>query len=76
MKNVSHNKSWDLGMIQVHVEPPSAPLIKLKYDVKPDKYFVKLKLRRDPKSLASDLYGFKMSLFVNGESEEFFVVRE
>ena len=37
---------------------------------KSDKYFVKLKLRRDPASSTSDIYKFKMSLFENGKLEE------
>ena len=37
----------------------------------PKIYFVKLKLRRDPTSSMLDLYDFKMSLFDNGEPEEF-----
>ena len=36
-----------------------------------DKYFVKLKLCRDPTLSTSDLYELKMSLFENGDSEEF-----
>ena len=59
-------------MTQVHVEPPLTPLIKGKYDGTSDKYFVKLKLRRDPTSSTLDLYEFKMFLFENGEPEDFF----
>ena len=36
-----------------------------------DKYFVKIKLGRDPTSEKSDLYKFKMDLFDNGNPEEF-----
>ena len=63
MKNVSHNNSCNLGITQVYVEITPIPLIKIKYDGKSDKYFVKLKLRRYPKSSMSDLYEFRMSLF-------------
>ena len=38
-----------------------------------EKYFVGLKLRRDPTSSTSDLYDFNMSLFDNGDPEDFFV---
>ena len=69
MKNISHNKSWDFGMNQVHVEPLLIPLIKGKYNGKSDKDFVKLKLRRYPTSSMSNLYEFKMSLFDNGNPE-------
>ena len=57
-------------MTQVHVEPPTIPLIKGKYDGKSDKYLLKMKLRRDPTSSTADLYEFKMSLFDNGKPEE------
>ena len=60
------------GMTQPHADTPFIPLIKENNDGKSDKDFVKLKLRRYPTSPMSDLYEFKMSLFVNGEPEEFF----
>ena len=47
------------------------PLIKENNDGKSDKDFVKLKLCRDPTLPTSDLYEFKMSLFDNGNTEEF-----
>ena len=59
------------GMTQPHVEPLPIPLIKENHDGKPDNFFVKLKLHRYPASSMSDLYEFKMSLFGNGEPEEF-----
>ena len=46
-------------------------MIKKKNDDKPDKYFAKFKLRKDPTSEKFDLYEFKMALFDNGEPEEF-----
>ena len=55
MENGYHKESWNLRMIQVHVEPPSIPIIKGKYDGKSDKYFVKLKLCRYPTSSTLDL---------------------
>ena len=60
-------------MTQPHVEPPPTPPIKSKHDDKPDKDFVKLKLRRDPASSSLDLYEFNMALFGNGNPEEFFL---
>ena len=59
------------GVNHPHVEPPPIPLIQETYDRKLDKYFIKLKLRRDHMSSTSDLYELKMSLFENGEPEEF-----
>ena len=58
-------------MTQVHVGLPLIPLVKGKYDGKPEKYFIKLKLRRYPTSIMSNLNKFMMSLFDNGETEEF-----
>ena len=57
-----------------YVEPPSIPLIKEKNHGKSDKYFVKLKLRRDPTLPTSDLYDLKMFFFDNGEPEEFWLI--
>ena len=50
MNNVSHNKTWNLGMTQAHVEPTLNPPIKIKHNDESDKHFIKLKLRRDPTS--------------------------
>ena len=55
------------------MEPLPIALIKLKYDVKSEKYFVKLKLCRDPTSSTLDLYEFRMSLFDNGKPGFLFV---
>ena len=67
MKNFSHKKSCNSGILQVHVEPLSIPLIKVEYYGKSDKDSVQLKFRRDPTSSTSDLYEFKMYLFDNIE---------
>ena len=58
-------------MTQVQVETPPIPLIKGKYNGKSEKDFVKLKLCTDPTSSTSELYEFKMSLFDNGDLEDF-----
>ena len=71
MKNVSSKKGWMMGLTHPYVEHPSIPLIQETYDVKSDKYFVKLKLCRVPTSPTSDLYEFKISMFDNGGPEEF-----
>ena len=71
MKNFSHKNSFNSGILQVHVEPLSIPLIKGEYYGKSDKDSVQLKFRRDPTSSTSDLYEFKMYLFENGNPEEF-----
>ena len=71
MNNVSSNKGWTTGITQSHVDPLPINLLKELHDGKSDKDFVKLKLRIDPTSSTSDLYEFKISLFYNGEMEEF-----
>ena len=71
MKNVSHKKEWNSGTTQAHVEPPPITLIKVAYYGKSEKYFVKMKLCGYPTSSTSDLYEFRMSLFDNGDPEEF-----
>ena len=50
MKNISHKKKWNTRAVQLHMELPTPPLIKIEHDDKLDKYFVKLKLSRDPTS--------------------------
>ena len=58
-------------MKQEHMEPLPTPLIKSKYENNSGKYFVKLKVIKDPKSATQDLYEFNMDLFDNGDPEEF-----
>ena len=41
------------------------------FNGKSDEDYVKLKIRRDPKSSMPDLYGFMISLFDHGDLEEF-----
>ena len=72
MKNFSHKKCCNLGRTLVQVEPLPIPLVEGKYDGNLEKYFVKLKLCKYPTSGTSDLYEFRMSLFGNGDPEEFF----
>ena len=50
MGNISHKKTLNSDVTQVHVEPPPNPLINSKHENKLDKDFVKLKLRSDPTS--------------------------
>ena len=73
MKNVLHRNKWNVGVVQLQLEPPTTPLIKLNHNDKLDKDFVKLKMRRDPASEKPDRYEFKMALFENGNPEWFFL---
>ena len=70
-RNVLHKKNWNQGAVHVHVESPLITLIKRKNNEKSDEDCLKIKLRRDPTSKKSDLYEFKMTLFDNGDPEEF-----
>ena len=58
----------------MHVDPHPISIIKGNNNDKPDKYFVKIKLRRDPTSEKPDPYEFKMALFDNGDAEEFLLL--
>ena len=71
MKHVYHKKIRKSGVVQMHVDPPLTPLIKINLDDNSDKYFIKLKLCRDLTSARLDLYDFKIDLFENGNTEEF-----
>ena len=71
MKKQSHKKDLNLDTNPTHVEPMPIPIIKEMYYGKSDKYFIELKLCKDPISSTLDLYDFKMSLFDHGEPEEF-----
>ena len=73
MKNVYHKKKWNVGLLQLHVDPPHTPLTTSKQNDKLEKDYVKMTLRRDPKSENSDPYEFKMALLYNGYREDFFV---
>ena len=55
----------------MQVEPPPTPLIIIKHDDNLEKDFVKVKLHRDPTSENLGVYEFKMTLFYNGDREDF-----
>ena len=67
MWNVSHKNIWYTGSVQTHVDPPLITLIKSKLDLKMERDYAKIKLRRNTSSEKSDMYEFKMDLFDNGE---------
>ena len=72
MENVLNKKKWNAGVVQLYVEPPQNPLIKSKHGDKLEKYFVKIKLHRDPTSEKSDIHEFKMDLSDNDNPEDCF----
>ena len=49
----------------MQVETPLTSLLNIKHDDKYNKYFVKLKLRRNLTSVTWDLYEINMALFDN-----------
>ena len=57
----------------MHGEPPPIPLVEGKFYSKSDKDIVKMKAHRNPTSITSCLYDFRMSLFENGNPEEFLI---
>ena len=71
MKNVSHKKTWNAGVTQVHLDPPPTPLMKSKQDDKSDNDCIKLKSRRDMLSERLEPYELNMALFDNGEPKVF-----
>ena len=71
MKNISIKKGWMTGVTLPNVDPQLIPFIEETYDGKSDKDSVKLKLGRDLTLSTLDFYELKMSLFDNGEPEEF-----
>ena len=64
-------KTWRTGAVQIYMNLPQIPLIKIKNDKKAETYCVKIKLCRDPTSENLDLKRFKMALFGKGDPEEF-----
>ena len=72
MNNISYKNKWNTGVVQVQMEPPPIPLIKINPNDNLDKDFVEIKFLRYPTSENSYLYEFKMNLFDNGDPEEFF----
>ena len=70
MKNVSRKKGLGVDANPDHVEPTPVPLVKETSTGKSDRDYVKLKMRIDPTSGTSYLYGFRMSLFDHGGPEE------
>ena len=54
----------------MNVEPTQIQLIQSKNDDKYDRYFINIKLRRDPTSEKLNLYELKMAFFDNNDPEE------
>ena len=70
---VFQKKGWGKYTNPEHVETPMILLVQEMSTGKPDEYYVKLKLHRDPTSSTLDPYEFRMFLFDHGKTEEFLV---
>ena len=42
--------SWRAVALQIHVDTPMIPLIKIKLELKTERYYIKIKLHRNPTS--------------------------
>ena len=72
MDKFSNKKKCNTGEVQLHLDTPPIPLIKMKYNDNSDKDFAKIKLSRDPMSANPYLYEFKIFLFDNDNPGDFF----
>ena len=67
MKNVG----WISADMQARIEPLPIPLIKLEVDDYCTTHIIKVKMRRNPSSAASEKYNVNMNTFNDGQPEEF-----
>ena len=65
MNNVYHTKGWLSRSVQIHMYPPPTHTIKSDIVKKLEKYYVKIKLRRNTTLEIYDMYEFKMAPFDN-----------
>ena len=73
MKYVSHRKIQRTVEVKIHVDPHLVPLIKSKLDLKTERGYRIIKFCRNIMSEKLDMYEFKIYLFDNVDSEEFFL---
>ena len=71
MNNISCKNIKRSVTVQIHVETPPISLIKNNFDLKMDRYHVRIKLRRKPMQEKSYMYEFKMDLFHIVDIKEF-----
>ena len=69
MKKILQNKKWNVGVVQLHMEPQRTPMIKSKHDDNLYNYFVKLKLHTYQTPEKTELCGLKIALLENYEPE-------
>ena len=73
MKNIS-NPNWISADVQARGEPPTIPLIKAETEEEKASKTIKVKMRQNPDSAASETYNMKMATFENGQQEEFLML--
>ena len=66
MKNVGTWPSYDM---QARIKPPPIPLIKLEVDYDRTTHITKVKMRRNPSSVAYETYNVNMNTFDDGQQE-------
>ena len=67
MKNIG----WLSDDMQAHIEPPPIPLIKVEVHDDRTAHIIKVKMRRNPSSEASETYNVIMNMFDVGQLNEF-----
>ena len=68
------NKGWGVDNNSAKIEPSTIQLVKETSTSNSDGDYVKLNLRRDPTSIMSELYKFRMSLSDHSKSKELLLV--
>ena len=74
MKHILHKKGWIYRAVQIHVDPSTIPIIKIKFDAMVDQDFhVRIIFIRNLTSERHGMYEFGVALFDNGYLEEFII---
>ena len=63
------NMGWIISDLQAHIDPPPIPPIKLEVDYDHTTQIIKVKMRRNPSSAASETYNVNMNTFDDGQPE-------
>ena len=60
---------WISADMQARIDPPPIPLIKLEVDDDRTTHIIKVKMRRNPSSVASKTYNININMFDDGQPE-------
>ena len=74
MKKISHKKVWSFGAVQIHVYSSHIPLDKSEIENKIVKFYVKIKLRRNPTLATYHMYEFKVEILEMGIRKSYFFI--